>query len=361
MSSSIKLLIRIIIVTLSFTTFLVFLSCDDGPINPKKNEHKIFRWEVDTISYPGSFQTNMNTIWGDSINDLWIAGHNNKGFGKAFYYDGENWKDFLPVHPTNFNTYSFNTSITVDDEVFLCGNAIYISNETIPQIRDSSLILSYKNTQWTISQLGKGGSIQSISGRKNSKLYAAGLNLTLFSYNGIYWEMINSNLDIPDIYETKNISGIHIDGNLNGYMSIFCYNGNPYVEKQYFAIEIDDNWMILDSVETSSENPRFGKKFLESTNGKVYSFNPGIFEYSGSRWFDIWNKNELITTMKTTNKGNIYAAGRGIYYYDGQNWNDYPQIYDKYGIAKDLLVFDNSIVVLFSNSTISYVVRGFKK
>ena len=84
----------------------------------------------------------MMTIWGNSINDLFIAGHNNRGIGKAFHFDGKSWEDFLPIIPEPFDTYSFYNSLDLGDELFLCGSAHYISNDSIIQITDSSLILS---------------------------------------------------------------------------------------------------------------------------------------------------------------------------------------------------------------------------
>ncbi len=319
-----------------------------------------YTWTVDTIKYPGSFQTSMKTIWGNANNDIWIAGHNNRGRGKAFYFNGTEWKDFLPVVPTIFNTYNFSTSLNLGDETFLCGTAHYFINDTILHIKDSSLILSYEENQWSIAQLGEAGPIQTISGSKNGKLYAAGWDLTLFVYENNIWEKEKLNLNIPQFYETKSISGILVDEQQQGYMFVFCYNGNPYIEKKYFVKEENNRWIVVDSINSTTTIAKFGVEFWESNDGTIYSFNPGVFSYTGSSWSNLWNKSELITTMKTTSDGSIFAAGRGVYHFDGHKWTENEEFYNKLGLAKDILILKDTILFLFSNSNSSFVLRGYK-
>ncbi len=355
-----KTYLTLLIIVLTLFTIVNFSSCDDGPNNPTKNADMIIRWEVDTISYPGSQQTSMSTIWGNSIDDLFIAGHNNRGLGKAFHYDGKSWRDFLPILPNKFDTFTFSNSINFNDEVFLCGTAHYITNDLNIRISDSSLILSSKNNNWNISQLGGGGSIYSISGTREGKLYAAGWALTLFEYNDNSWSQISIDLDIPKFYQTKSITGILVDHNQAAYMSVFCYSGNPYAEKQYFLKENNGFWKVTDSLSITDTYTIFGYEFIESLDGTIYSFNPGIYVYSDFNWNSIWNEGNIITAMETTKDNNIIAAGRGIYFFDGHEWIADSSVYNKYGLAKDILVLENNVVVLFSDSRNSYVLRGYK-
>ncbi len=235
----------------------------------------------------------------------------------------------------------------------------FFKNDTVFSISDSSLILSYKENQWKISLLGGGRPIETISGSKNGKIYAAGRDLTFFSFENGIWRKKGIDISIPLFYETKSISGILVDQNQQGYMFIFCYNGNPYMEKKYFLKEEDDKWSVIDSIESPLAITRFGSKFWESNNGTIYSYNPGIYKYL-STWSNIWNKNELITTMKTTSRGNIFAAGKGVYFYDGSKWTEYKEFYNKFGLARDILILKNTVLILFSNSNNSFVLKGYE-
>ncbi len=125
MNKTIRTFLSVFVFATILFALLNFTACDEGPNSPSKVEGIITKWEVDTISYPGSFQTIMNTIWGSTINDIWIAGHNNRGFGKTFHFDGKEWKDFLPIQSTIFDTYNFSTSLVAKDEIFLCGSALF--------------------------------------------------------------------------------------------------------------------------------------------------------------------------------------------------------------------------------------------
>ncbi|MGH2567772.1 MAG: hypothetical protein ACRDGA_05490, partial [Bacteroidota bacterium] len=70
--------------------FLQF-SCTDYGIEPIKDPRS-YTWTIDTLAYPGSFQTAMRDIWGSSPTNVYVVGHNSDGFGKMFHFDGQEWK-----------------------------------------------------------------------------------------------------------------------------------------------------------------------------------------------------------------------------------------------------------------------------
>jgi hypothetical protein len=336
---------------------IILQNCD--PTSPLKVEkHPVLKWEVDTIAYPGSFQTSMMTIWGNSISDLWVAGHNNRGYGKIFHFDGTGWKDVLPIPPGIIDSYSFYTSLNLNDETFLCGDAIDLINDST--LSHSSLILSYKSDQWNISKLGEGGPILSIAGDKHGKLYASGVDLTLFIYENNLWKLKNVEVGIPLNYETKNINSILVDQNQNTYLLIYCYNTIPYVSYNYFVKETETGWVKVDSFNTDISS-RWGLNFWESPEGDIYSYNPGIYRYNNKNWNSVFNNDEIINAMQGTSSKNIWAAGYGVYHFNGSEWYEYElsnQFGIKYGLARNILLIENNVFILFSNSFQSYVLKG---
>ena len=343
---------------LAFIIFVIVTSCDTNEPT-SDNGHPHYKWEVDTIAYPGSFQTIMQTMWGKSIDDLWIAGHNNRGYGKVWHYDGNEWKTVEPLPIGLIDSYSITNSLDLNDESFICGDAKDIINDSM--LTHSSLILSYDDLQWNVSQLGGGGPLFTISGTKEGKLYAGGWDFTLFSFENNNWMRKILNLDIPSYFETKNINSVLVDQNQNGYMVVYCYNTNPYGRYNYFLKEIDSNWVKVDSFNTDTES-RWGLNLWESKDGSIFSYNPGIYKYSGNIWISLFNDNQLITALGGTTKSNLFAAGYGVCHYNGNEWYEYKEFENHYGsrfgLARDILIIDGYIFILFSNGPKSFVIKG---
>ncbi len=65
----------------------------DGVLPGKRD----YVWNIDTIAYPGSYQTNMQSMWAASANNIYIVGRNDQNRGKMYHYDGVRW---TPVHLT---------------------------------------------------------------------------------------------------------------------------------------------------------------------------------------------------------------------------------------------------------------------
>lgn len=79
------LFVSIILITISFGC-----KSPSGP-DVLKNPRE-YTWTIDTLAYPGSFQTNMNDIWASSPSDVYVVGHNSDGFRKMYHFNGNTWK-----------------------------------------------------------------------------------------------------------------------------------------------------------------------------------------------------------------------------------------------------------------------------
>ncbi len=68
-----------------------------GPIEPK--DPRTYTWTIDTLAYPGSYQTIMQSIWGSSPSDVYVVGHNDGGYGKMYHFDGKMWTPVVLYFP----------------------------------------------------------------------------------------------------------------------------------------------------------------------------------------------------------------------------------------------------------------------
>lgn len=76
---------------LSILFLMLQMSCKEKIVGPEFKDPRTYTWIIDTLAYPGSFQTSMQDIWGSSPNDVYVVGHNDRGFGKMFHFDGKQW------------------------------------------------------------------------------------------------------------------------------------------------------------------------------------------------------------------------------------------------------------------------------
>ncbi len=83
------------IATLFFWLLSQGTSCrgTTGPPDDTDSWPRNLAWSIDTLAYPGSFQTMMSDIWGSDPNNVYVVGHNERGYGKMYHYDGLAWTD----------------------------------------------------------------------------------------------------------------------------------------------------------------------------------------------------------------------------------------------------------------------------
>src|ERR1041384_396670 len=70
------------------------LACRDSgtdPVKPPPPGKNDYLWTVDTLAYPGSFQTNMHAMYANSATNVYIVGHNDLGAGQMYHFDGTRW------------------------------------------------------------------------------------------------------------------------------------------------------------------------------------------------------------------------------------------------------------------------------
>ncbi len=129
---------------LSLAALLHACKEDGGPPPPTTKDPRTYSWTVDTISYPGSFQTNMRGIWASSPTDVYIVGHNDRAFGIMFHFDGTDWTNVQLNQSEGGTIYP---PIGELSKVFgFSSNNIYAVGSRYgdpPRTRDSSVIIHF--------------------------------------------------------------------------------------------------------------------------------------------------------------------------------------------------------------------------
>ncbi|HED09109.1 MAG TPA: hypothetical protein ENJ10_00335, partial [Caldithrix abyssi] len=91
---------KYVLLHIMIVQLLYFSSCQKAtePIinssNPDTTSHD-FTWQFDTLAYPRSDQTLIDGLWGSSENDVYAVGHNDRGVGQIWHWNGSEWKSLV--------------------------------------------------------------------------------------------------------------------------------------------------------------------------------------------------------------------------------------------------------------------------
>jgi hypothetical protein len=316
-----------ILFSILFCLFLLSLSCKDEPTKPTLEEPpkspRDYTWTIDTITYPGSWQTNMQSIWGSSASDIYIVGHNDQpGPATMFHYNGTNWST------TNFHSASGGTisgAVSLEDVYGFGSNDVWvIGTRYQTDNSDSSFIMHYNGNQWIEQQIQRGRTLQTVWGISSNDVWAGGLEGTLFHYNGAQWQKVTipfkgwfaeiegtTSNDIygityhysPGIYDTTVWSLLHWDG--NSWTTQIQFNEDYYTPD------------------------KFGTYSIHYISGTYYSAGRGYYKKVGSTWDRIYyNENRpVFLDFAAIGESDVFVVGdRGlVYHYNGGDWYQFTQ------------------------------------
>jgi hypothetical protein len=146
---------RILFLFLSSAVFLSTCGCEKNPADSKEvsKDPRQYTWSVDTLAYPGSFQTSMRDIWGSSPKDVYVVGHNSQAFGKMYHFDSKTWNS---VRITVLEGGTIGGVITLSgiygfaaNDIWAVGDRSYDNPKPPPNFIDSSLVIHYDGKKWT--------------------------------------------------------------------------------------------------------------------------------------------------------------------------------------------------------------------
>jgi len=344
---------------------LSLLGCKDTSPGPPKidppsvKDPRTYTWRVDTISYPGSFQTSMYDIWGSSPNDVYVVGHNERGVGKMFHYDGSSWEPvrlitaeggLIPGGIDLFSVYGFGGS-----NIFAVGERMF---QFFPssEIIDSSLIIHFDGSRWREVPISRGRRLYTIWGKSDNSLFAGGSGGTFYSFDGNTWS--RSSLDsahtILSISGTTQGSVYAVDVR---YAPLQPFDSISY----YLSTWNGAGLTYVDSFQITPQNlfRKFGFFLWHSPSFKFYSSGYGVYLKEGGQWNQLfWNESPLRIRGNADN--NIWAVGDfgRIFHWNGSDWKRMREIEIPNVGLRSAWIFPNAVFILGIDGQQSYVLHG---
>lgn len=308
--------------------FLIIQGCKSNnflPLQPEPpKDPRTYTWTSDTLSYFGSAQTLMQSLWGSSPKDVYAVGHNDRGDGKMFHFDGVKWSSIdlstnrgglIPGAIDLRSIYGFSAN-----NIYAVGQRIYSNHNPPPNFLDSSLILNYNGTAWTeVSLPSAGNFLTSVYGTGSNDVWAGGVN-TLYHFDGAEWQRDTVLVSVPANSFFLFTSFAKYNENLYavGYTNI----NNGLSENHYLFKEKDNNMSIIDSTINSFRSD-WGITIWGSPEGNLYGGDHIITKYNGSSWTNISHSDKPIIAIYGTSDNNIFVSeNKVVYHYNGTDWED---------------------------------------
>lgn len=311
------------------------LSCtkNDGPCTtcpPPPKDPRTYSWTVDTIAYPGSFQTLMRSIYATSPENVYIVGHNdNPGTPTMFRYDGAQWRT-TNFHASEGGTISGAVSLSKihgfgPSDIWVAGERIYQIGNTFP---DSSFLMHFDGSYWTEAVIagGRGRLLQSLWGATPTDIWAGGVN-TLLHYDGVQWSHFP--IQIPG----QGIQFFSMGGLSSSEVYMMGWRpdvASPTDTVAYLLYHFDGSlWSVVDSMIQVFGSPplRFGT-ILGNVPNALYSVRFGVFRKTGNEWQQLVSTNEPLLGVSGISQLNLFAVGlqTQVWHHNGSDWYRYPQL-----------------------------------
>lgn len=288
-----------------------------GPpgVKPGKRD---FVWTVDTVNYPGSTQTTMDDIWGSSAQNLYITGHNERGYGKMFRYDGHSWQPVALVTaeggfirgPIDLSALDGRSA----SDIFAVGEHVRLNPNPPPNFLDSSIIIHFDGATWHEEQLPSRGRSLSAIAMNGSDVWAGGMKGTAFHYDGNSW----LRADGDSVYGFRDL---HLDDSAPLALAATFVQGSWTV--RYLLHWTSNVWAVVDSFTEGVTPATFGHLDIEEIGGKLYSVGRGVFVTDGDRWSQIYGGTSAnLTAIHGTRKEHMFAVGSNgtVVHFNGQDW-----------------------------------------
>ena len=331
--------------------------CCNKVVEPSQNDVRYgsrnYDWHTDTIN-SGSIQTFLTSIWGTSYHNIFICGYDANNSTNVYSFNGYNWVP-VQIQPTSFlKSYSVITGL--DSNYFiLSGTASFINNNPPPNFLDSGLVVEFENGNYTINYLNnsygvyclciisrydywvgdKNGNLLHFQDNKSNKYH---FNKNIF-FNGLV------SLNGTDIYATAHYELI---------------TGSDYQIIDYLLYYQNNKWTFIDSNVVSNLYNRISfSPLIKNIDGQLYgSGDIGIVKRDGNSWKVIGEG--LHGQINGTDENNIFLGNQdyGVMHFNGKDWykfNDLPNL--RYS---GIEVFNNSVFLLASDGSKTFVVRGIK-
>ena len=305
-------------------------SCRKNPIvPPTPKDPRTYTWTIDTLAYPGSYQTSMQSIWGSSPNDVYVVGHNDGGYGKMYHYNGKTWTPVVLYFPDRRG----NAAIDLGDIYGFASNDAWAVGERIldnphppPNFLDSSLVIHFDGLQWSEVMLPRKRLLERVWGISPNDIWMGGINGTLYHYDGSAVNPDSVPYPIPadadPFYNFVSFAGNSSEGSY----ALLSTPGGRY----YMFSHQSGTWAAVDSFFYY-----YKTMMWFSPEGTMYITGSGVYRMIGNQWESLGldailslricgaDDNNLFVVGYSSDESGIYGT---VYHYNGSDWFEFKQL-----------------------------------
>lgn len=323
-----------------------------GSLLPGKREYV---WTIDTLAYPGSFQTDMRSMYATSSDNVYIVGHNDQNRGKMYHYNGQQWS---PVILTASEGGLIQGAIDLTaihgsgpNDIWAVGEETYYDPLT-GRFSDTSLVIHYDGVQWRKVDLPKRRTLWCVWVVAPNQVFAGSADGVLYRYDGERWTTFELGVE----FFLSSVVGISSNeayamGNREDKVAPIDSSGT-------FLFRFDGNsWHTIDSLMRTPGSPpqHFGYRLI-SNGGFLYSSAPNIYKYENNRWRKLFDG--PVTTFSASGSNNMLAVGQSVYHFNGHDWYEYANFRSSNWLYHDCYANGEEVFVIGSTGFISIILHG---
>jgi len=317
---------------------LLSLACREKGTEPPQGSQpgkRDYTWTVDTLAYPGSFQTLMYSIWASSPKDVYVVGHNDQaGWGSMYHYNGVRWtpESLLTNQGGTINQGFDLLSLCgfASNDIYAVGNYIHVNPTPPPNFLDSSLIIHFDGTRWIEANIDRRSLLADVAGSTDRNIWAVGWGTnSIYHYDGIRWANDSIHMSIPSggFFQIYSISVVS-DSEL--YALASTHINDLAKDIYYFLHRFQGAWSVVDTaiIEPGSIEIKWGySRLWMSPWGTLYSVGEGVYEWTQNQWIETFHNNNSLIDMLGTNGNDIFVVGQNgtIFHYNGTDWYHFTQ------------------------------------
>ena len=281
-------------VFLSLTCALLLYCIKDFGTLPLQKNLRDLTWTVDTLAYPGDYQTLMDDMWAISSDEVYVVGHNSTS--RVMYrFNGERWSNVklnkseggtIPGSKTLHGIYGFGPG-----DVWAVGDR-----------NGDPLVIHFNGREWREVEVPPGNRLSKVWGSSPDDVWIAGVNGTLFHYDGTSVKKDSVPLSIPeDANPFYTPAGLI--GNSAGevYMLIIDFGSYHY----YFLERRGESWVVLDSLFDYSANDLW-----TIPSGEMFYTGDHVYKWTGDSWARFIDWQECgYSGISGTDENNLIVVG----------------------------------------------------
>lgn len=362
----------------AFSVMLLFtgFGCDKDPVTSSSpKELANFIWSVDTLAYPGSFQTLMSDIWGSSANNLYVVGHNSGSIGIMFKFDGKVWSEVKLNVAQGGNIREGMTLESIygfgPNDIWAVGRRALNNPNPPPNFFHRSVIIHFDGKTWQEVDLSRAGaqpqeaSLETIWGSSPNDIWAGGLYGTLFHFNGTAWKREFLPLTFPDSPEGFSaIRAITGSSPENAFMTVYKRDEITHRETNYLMKLTAGQWAVVDSfnVPPILSGIKWGDLEMWYAPWNVlYSVGSGGIFRGKSMPYEWWLiGGNTYTDIAGTDENNILAVGifGSAYHFNGDHWAQLKVINHPSLLYTGVWMDERNVFVIGTTNGVTMILHG---